>query len=69
MDRGGNESFGKFLRVYGLELADIRTKVTCRASFYYRGLLDGKDQGEQPSVEEGRLISKENIPLGDMSPE
>lgn len=69
MEKGGNESFSHFLRIYSLELGDIRVKVTCRASKYYRDMLDGKAIGEQPAVEEGRLINKEGMPLEDMSPE
>jgi len=56
------------LRQYGLGLADIRLVCTCKASAYYRALLDGKAEGEQPSMEEGRLVAKEEIPLVDMSP-
>jgi len=41
---------------------------TCKASAYYRALLYGKAEGEQPSIEEGRLVAKEEI-LVDMSPE
>jgi hypothetical protein len=69
MERGGNESYGNFLQSYGLELADIRVKLSCRASKYYRDMLDGKATGAQPPIEEGRLVDKEGIPLGDMSPE
>jgi predicted transposase YdaD len=57
------------LRQFGLGLADIRLICTCKASAYYRALLDGKAEGEQPSIEEGRLVAKEEIPLVDMSPE
>lgn len=32
-------------------------------------MLDGKAEGEQPSIEEGRQVAKEEIPLVDMSPE
>jgi hypothetical protein len=69
MERGGNQSFSNFLKGYGLEMADIRTKISTRASKYYRELLDGKAQGEQPSFEQGRLPDKENIPLADMNPD
>jgi hypothetical protein len=68
MERGGNESFGKFLRSYGLELAEVRVIVTCKAASYYRALLDGKAEGEQPGIEEGRQIAKADIPITDMSP-
>ena len=69
MEKGGNDSYARFLRQYGLELADIRTKVTCKASTYYRGLLDGKEVGQQPPLEDGRLIDKQTIPLADMNSE
>jgi hypothetical protein len=61
LKRGGNERFSKFLKQYDLDLAEIRTVVTCRASAYYRALLDGKAEGEQPTHEEGKMISKEHI--------
>lgn len=66
MERGGNLKYGEFLREYGLELADIKGKVTSKASLYYRNVLDDKE-AEKPSVEEGRLSSKGDVPLGDMS--
>ena len=57
------------MQTYGLELADIRIKISCRGSKYYRDMLDGKAMGSQPSLEDGRLVDKEDIPLSDMSPE
>jgi hypothetical protein len=66
MERGGNQKYGEFLREYGLELADIRGKVTSKASSYYRTLLEGQE-GEKPSLEEGRLPSREEVPLGEMT--
>lgn len=68
MQRGGNESFGKYLRNYGLELAQVRVIVTCKAAAYYRALLDGKAEGQQPGIQSGRQIAKEDIPITDMSP-
>ena len=69
MERGGNQSFHNFLQQYGLELADIRLKVSSRASKYYRDMLDGKALGAQPQLEEGKLIAKEDMPISDMKAE
>ena len=69
MERGGNQSFGNFLQHYGMELADIRIKVSSKASKYYREMLDGKALGAQPSIEEGKEINREGMPLGDMKAE
>ncbi len=54
MDKGGNESFTKFLTIYGLQNAELRTKITSKAAAYYRGVLDGKEMGIQPAPEVGR---------------
>lgn len=71
MERGGNQSFFHYLEEYELQNADIRTKLTSKAAAYYRGLMDGHEMGAQvqPTYEVGRQVYKEDIPLGDMSPE
>ena len=66
MERGGNQSFSNFLQQYGLQLADIRLKVSSKASKYYKDMLDGKALGAQPSIEDGRLVDKKEMPLTDM---
>lgn len=57
------------MKFYGLDQEEIRIKITSKAAAYYRSLLDGKAVGNQPSVELGRQVCKENIPLTEMSPE
>ena len=69
MQRGGNTNFRNFLTFYNLENAEIRAKLTSKAAAHYRGVLDGKQMGNQPTAEKGRQIYKEDIPLVDMSAE
>ena len=49
------------MRQYGLGLADIRLVCTCKASAYYRALLDGKAEGEQPSIVHVCLLLKRQV--------
>jgi hypothetical protein len=48
MERGGNESFAAFMKIYELDQAEIRTKITSQAAAYYRTTLDSGTIGVQP---------------------
>ena len=69
MEKGGNSSFYQFLDQYGLQEAPPRDKLISKAAKYYRDLLSGKDLGAQPSTTAGRTVHRDDIPLGEMSPE
>ena len=69
MERGGNSSFYQYLSQYGLQDAPPRDKLVTKAAKYYRDLLDGKDAGPLPNPLAGKEVYKDDIPIGDMSPE